>query len=109
VFYHCTAGKDRTGVVTFLLLDLVGVDEQTIIDDYAVSEVFINANIHKVREQHPDFPASLGQSKAWYMEQFIPLFRATYGTAEAYLLKIGITAHEIEKLRQRLTSQTVNG
>ncbi len=109
VFYHCTAGKDRTGVETFLLLDLVGVADQTIIDDYAVSEVFINANIHKVRALHPDFPASLGNSKAWYMEQFIPLFRATYGTAEAYLLKIGITLDEIGQLRHRLTSPTVNG
>lgn len=109
VFYHCTAGKDRTGVVTFLLLDLVGVNEQTIIEDYAVSEGFINAKIHKVRELHPDFPASLGYSKAWYMEQFIPLFRATYGTAEAYLLKIGIPPKEIEQLRLRLTSSTVNG
>ncbi len=109
VFYHCTAGKDRTGVVTFLLLDLVGVSEQTIIEDYAVSEVFINANIHKVRALHPDFPASLGYSKAWYMEQFIPLFRATYGSAEAYLLKIGITAEEIKSLKQRLTTKSVNG
>ncbi len=31
---HCTAGKDRTGVIVALLLDVVGVPRQTIVDDY---------------------------------------------------------------------------
>ena len=33
----CAAGKDRTGVTVALLLDLVGVDHATIVDDYALS------------------------------------------------------------------------
>jgi hypothetical protein len=32
---HCTAGKDRTGVITALMLGLLGVPEETIIHDYA--------------------------------------------------------------------------
>lgn len=102
VFYHCTAGKDRTGVVSFLLLDLVGVEEATMIQDYALSEVLINERIGLVREAHPDFPASLGFSKASYMERFIPLFRSTYGKSENYLQLIGLTPQEIELLKQKL-------
>lgn len=36
--FHCTAGKDRTGVVAMLLLQLAGVPDSSIIADYAVSE-----------------------------------------------------------------------
>ena len=107
VFYHCTAGKDRTGVVTFLLLDLVGVAEAVIIEDYAVSEQFINEGIEKVRAIHADFPISLGYSKPEYFAQFIPLFRATYGRSSDYLLQIGITEEDLAILKKRLIS--VNG
>ena len=37
VLFHCTAGKDRTGVLAMLLLKLADVDEETIINDYAAS------------------------------------------------------------------------
>ena len=36
--FHCIAGKDRTGVVAALTLSLLGVDDETIADDYALSE-----------------------------------------------------------------------
>lgn len=38
VLVHCTAGKDRTGVATALMLDLVGADRDAVIDDYASSQ-----------------------------------------------------------------------
>ena len=36
---HCTAGKDRTGVVCALLLSLCGVDDETISDEYALTDI----------------------------------------------------------------------
>lgn len=36
---HCTAGKDRTGVLAALILALVGVDERTIADEYALTDI----------------------------------------------------------------------
>ena len=102
VFYHCTAGKDRTGVVTFLLLDLAGVEEHDIVMDYAVSEQFINAKINDLRALHPDFPISLGYSKPHYMEQFIQLFREKYGSARHYLRHIGVTDDELTHLLKKL-------
>ena len=35
--FHCTAGKDRTGVLSAVVLSLLGVDEQTVVADYALS------------------------------------------------------------------------
>jgi protein-tyrosine phosphatase len=38
ILFHCTGGKDRTGMVAMLLLKLAGVDNETVIGDYAVTE-----------------------------------------------------------------------
>ncbi len=50
--FHCTAGKDRTGVTALLLLDLAGVSRQDIAEDYAVTEqymkVVINAQLRRM-------------------------------------------------------------
>ena len=39
VLYHCAAGKDRTGVMTALLLTLLGVDRETVMEDYQLSDL----------------------------------------------------------------------
>lgn len=36
---HCTAGKDRTGVMVALVLQLVGVEDQVIAEEYALTEM----------------------------------------------------------------------
>lgn len=47
VVFHCTAGKDRTGVVSALLLSFLGVDRATVIQDYLLTNrhVLIKANM----------------------------------------------------------------
>jgi protein-tyrosine phosphatase len=40
VVFHCTAGKDRTGIAAALLLGAVGVDEATIVEDYALTDQY---------------------------------------------------------------------
>lgn len=40
VLYHCSAGKDRTGIVTALLLSILNVDRQTIINEYLLSDYY---------------------------------------------------------------------
>ena len=47
VVFHCTAGKDRTGVISALLLSFLGVDRATVIHDYLMtnSRVQIKANL----------------------------------------------------------------
>ena len=48
VLYHCTAGKDRTGIVSFLLLSLMGVPEKIILDDY----LFTNLSAEKQAKKY---------------------------------------------------------
>ena len=33
--FHCTAGKDRTGLLAFLILEVAGVPLEAIVDDFA--------------------------------------------------------------------------
>jgi len=105
VFYNCSAGKDRTGIVTFLLLDLIGVDRKEILEDYVVSEQFINDRIPLVQAQHPSFPSSMGSSKREFLLHFIELFNKEYGTARKYLLKAGLTVKQLQILKGKLTKE----
>lgn len=51
VLYHCSEGKDRTGLVTIVLLYILGVDMETIRQDYLYSNFMLN-NYRAVRDRH---------------------------------------------------------
>jgi protein-tyrosine phosphatase len=51
VLFHCTTGKDRTGVVSALLLGLAGVPEDDIVADYCISEVYLTPVYEELRAE----------------------------------------------------------
>lgn len=104
VFYNCSAGKDRTGILTFLLLDLVGVDRQIILEDYAISESYINKRIPLVRKDFPSFPTTLGFSKKEHLLRFFDLFDSKFKSAENYLTICGLTSRDIQSLIDKLVN-----
>ena len=48
--YHCAAGKDRTGVISILILMALSVDDKTIAEDYLLTDELYDFSIEK---QHP--------------------------------------------------------
>ena len=48
--YHCAAGKDRTGIISILILMALGVDDKTIAEDYLLTDELYDFSIEK---QHP--------------------------------------------------------
>ena len=95
ILYHCSAGKDRTGIFTALLLSTLGVDSTTIFDDYLASN-FYSANKNdgvkkmlietmKVKEQVVD---DLLGVKAAYLQATFTEIKKQYGSVEAYLKKV---------------------
>lgn len=48
VLYHCSAGKDRTGILTALILCVLNVDRETIFDEYMLSNYYRNDKIEKM-------------------------------------------------------------
>lgn len=102
VLFHCTAGKDRTGVVAAIILSLVGVSMSDILADYEVTYCYIRETIGKLLMDDPRYPAFLGQSKIEYMERFFQLFLEKYGNTKNYLLEIGLNEDDINNIKSKL-------
>ena len=51
VLYHCSSGKDRTGTATLILLTLLGVDKETVLEDFAMTNIFMADEIESAVEE----------------------------------------------------------
>lgn len=54
VMYFCTAGKDRTGVVSAVILKKLGFDDETIIEDYMKSKGNLTQTLTEYVKAHPE-------------------------------------------------------
>lgn len=102
VLFHCTAGKDRTGLISALLLSLAGVRRADILADYQISELYLADIMQKIRSVVPDLSPFAGASKSEYMEGCLDLLVETYGSIPAYLYSSGLTEQELERIRAKL-------
>ncbi|WP_414538906.1 tyrosine-protein phosphatase [Stenotrophomonas forensis] len=114
VLFHCTAGKDRTGIIAGLLLDLAGVSKAEIVHNYAISAHYLegqpkdsamNAQIMALIKQNPEIGrkmAGMSGTAPDNMEQFLTALHSQYGGAEGYLKSIGVSEQEIQQLKVRL-------
>lgn len=106
VLIHCIGGKDRTGVVSMLLLSLAGVDDDTVAGDYALTERAMK-EIFPLQQTEMEsrglvVPPYVLQSPPENMVKTLAHLRDVYGSAEGYLARIGLSAAEIAALRARL-------
>jgi protein-tyrosine phosphatase len=91
---HCTAGKDRTGLLVAMVLDVLGVEEKAIVADYLLSNERLAANPGDVKFEFPIREELMTGSLAYTRERF--------GSVEQYLLAHGVTAEELATLRAEL-------
>ena len=107
VLFHCTAGKDRTGVVAALLLALAEVSNADIIADYALT-ASAEGLIEQLRARAlsagtaPDHVERMLASDGATMAAFLAHLNAAHGGIRAYLEEIGLTPAEVAALRDRL-------
>lgn len=106
VIYHCTAGKDRTGVISALLLSLAGVQQVDILADYIISHAYLDSMLKEFCKNNLDIPAYIITPKIEYMEKFLHMFYQKYNSAEEYLLRIGLDNNDVLNLKQKLIQQT---
>lgn len=102
VLFHCTAGKDRTGMAAALLLGLVGVSREDILADYQVSEVYLADIIRRIKNVAPDLAPFAGASKSEYLAGCLDLLEEKYGSIPDYLRSSGLTEDELEALRDKV-------
>ena len=103
VLFGCTAGKDRTGVVSAVLQLLRGDDEVTIINVYVISREYNKKRLEEYLASHPEADREVVLANEKSMEKFLGLFREKFGTAENYLHTLGLSEQEIQILRDKMT------
>lgn len=102
VLFHCTAGKDRTGLLSALLLSLAGVSRADILADYQVSETYLADIIRRIRTVVPDLAPFAGASKSDYLDGCLDLLEESYGSVPDYLRAVGVSEGELDALRDKL-------
>ncbi|MEP7214675.1 MAG: tyrosine-protein phosphatase [Anaerolineaceae bacterium] len=108
VLVHCTAGKDRTGVLLALVMDVVGVSEADIAAEYGLSDNSIEALIEYLRATGRVLEGTDAEIRARLatppekMAEFMRLLRTKYGTAADYLATQGVTEAEFASVRGHL-------
>jgi protein-tyrosine phosphatase len=109
VLVHCMGGKDRTGVVSALLLRLVGVPYDVIGEDYAVTAVNLepSTSVWIPTVEDPVERAKwqrLAATPAAAMERVVREVEARYGDVAAYLLAAGLSDEQVARLEERLVA-----
>ncbi|KAL0575561.1 hypothetical protein V5O48_006405 [Marasmius crinis-equi] len=115
--YRTVAEKDRTGVLVALVLMLLGVKDQDIIDDYALTTVGLKTLIpileakmktmHVVYQENMQGARSMDSSRPETMAAPLRMIRQEYGGAEGYLKShTTLNDNNIRMLRGNLIIQT---
>lgn len=105
---HCAAGKDRTGVVTALVLRALGVPAEVVAEDYARSAEAVPQILARLRRlpSYADridlLPADVHACSAGTMVEFLAAVDAQYGSVEAFLRAAGLEDDVVPRLRERL-------
>lgn len=108
VVVHCLGGKDRTGLVSALVLRVAGVSIAEVAADYALSEANLRDEAsewvaqaateeeRRIRERRTQTPAEA-------MVGVLEGLERRYGSVEGYLLAGGASEQTLEQIRARLT------
>lgn len=112
LLFHCTTGKDRSGLLACYLLSIAGVYEEDIVADYAVSEIYLRPLFKLIKEgklmlgpaESPmkNIPDDFFSTPASAMAELLDYFTATYGGAVSYLKTIGVTENTLNAIRAKL-------
>lgn len=110
IAFYCTAGKDRTGMITAIILSLCGVKPEDIVEDYSLSaNVYAEMNDHQamvgaLSQRNLDPKTFLG-APPQVMADTLTSIRENYGSVEGYCDWIGFGAEQREKLKKALLEE----
>lgn len=85
--FHCSAGKDRTGMAAALILYALGVDEETILEDYMLSNVFLTAKYKDIVEQYPRLKPMF-EVRPEFLNSGIRYIKEKHGSVENYIANV---------------------
>jgi protein-tyrosine phosphatase len=106
--FHCAAGKDRTGVISAVLLGLLEVPDEVIVADYAATREHLEAIVDRLmslegyRAMLTEFPPDTMHAEPETMITLLARVREKYGSIEGYARSAGVPATAIDTLRGRM-------
>ncbi|MDQ0067511.1 tyrosine-protein phosphatase [Chryseobacterium lathyri] len=116
VLYHCTAGKDRTGIITALILAILKFDKETIYNDYLLSNNYrkklvmkrlsLADNLHFL---YPKMDVKVLEKLSWveiaYLDAAFDEINKKYGSTDTYIQKVlGISTDKREEYIKKFTN-----
>jgi protein-tyrosine phosphatase len=106
--YHCAAGKDRTGVISAVVLGIVGVRDDIIVADYAASQENLDAIIERLlatkgyQDMLAALPPDTMHAEPETMLTLLARIRDKYGSMRAYAGTAGVAETTLRQLETRL-------
>ena len=92
IIFHCTLGRDRTGLLSMLLLMLCGVKDNEIIADYVISNIYCSDEAYKQKREVS--PITIEKTMKYIKEKYFAI--------ENYLFSCGISLQDMERIRRKL-------
>ncbi|TMA34504.1 MAG: tyrosine-protein phosphatase [Deltaproteobacteria bacterium] len=109
--FHCAAGKDRTGVISALVLSLLDVRDEVIVADYAATREALDAIVERLMSSEgyqgmfEELPPDTLHANPETMEAFLARVRAEFGGMADYAREIGVDGADVERLRARMVAR----
>ena len=106
--YHCEAGKDRTGIISALILSVCGVEDELVAEDYGLSAKYLIdryfvdqalANRNPNNYTWLDYQNENCSPKV--MLKIIDYIKTIYGGTENYIVSLGITKSTLETFKEK--------
>jgi len=98
LLFHCTAGKDRTGMGSCLFLASLGVDEETILSDYFLSNTYLADKYAHYVELYPSLK-TIFEVKKEYLKAAIDRMKKDHGSIENFLTKeLGVDTDKMKNI-----------
>jgi protein-tyrosine phosphatase len=105
VVIHCQAGRDRTGIVTALILSVAGVVDADIESDYCASDEALADEYARFTREQPDVAKGIPDAierRTRVMGDVLRTMREAYGDAAGYFAALGVTPVAGDRLRRML-------
>ena len=110
--FHCAAGKDRTGVISALLLSLLGVSEADVVEDYVSTSRNLEQIVERLRASESysaiftELPPETLHAEARTMESLLERIAWEFGSMRGYAEWSGIGEDTLAQLGTRLLERT---
>ena len=102
--FHCSAGKDRTGIIAAMVLGVLGVDREIVMADYLLTNEVVVDIAGRITRMQPqsNFNAETLRAQPLAMERVLTTVHCAYGGPEEYLRRHGVPGPVLQSLRTGL-------